>query len=328
MDSPGARYLLNIKIKNGINMSLAIVFPGQGSQSVGMLKAFYEEYDVAREIMSKASAVLGYDLWKIISEGEADELNRTEVTQPAMLSVGYISWKIWQQNGGENPVCMAGHSLGEYTALVCSGALMFEDALALVAERARLMQEAVPEGQGAMAAILGLEDERVIAACSEAAQGEVVEAVNFNSPGQVVIAGQKSAVQRAIDLLKETGAKRALMLPVSVPSHCQLMLPAAEKLGEKLNGIELQAPSIPVIHNVDVQSHADGDAIRQALQQQLHNPVRWVETIQAMTAQGVDHIVECGPGKVLIGLCKRIDKSIKGMPVFDSESLQAAMAKE
>jgi [acyl-carrier-protein] S-malonyltransferase len=308
-------------------MSLAIVFPGQGSQSVGMLKAFYDEYELARVAFEQASSVLGYDLWKLVSEGETDDLNRTEVTQPAMLTVGYISWKIWQQRGGKTPDFMAGHSLGEYTALVCAGAIQFEDAIGLVAERGKLMQEAVPEGQGAMAAILGLDNDQVIAACSDAAQGEVVEAVNFNSPGQVVIAGQKTAVQRAIDLLKETGAKRALMLPVSVPSHCQLMLTAAGKLGETLNSIDITEPAIPVLHNVDIISHSNGNDIRQALQQQLNNPVRWVETIQSMTAQGVDTVVECGPGKVLVGLCKRIDKTIKAMPVFDPESLDAALAE-
>jgi [acyl-carrier-protein] S-malonyltransferase len=293
-----------------------------------MLKTFYDEYTLAREAFAQASAVLDYDLWKQISAGEADELNRTEVTQPAMLTVGYISWKIWQQKGGKTPDYMAGHSLGEYTALVCAGALQFEDAVGLVAERGRLMQEAVPEGKGAMAAILGLDNERVITACRDAAQGEVVEAVNFNSPGQVVIAGQKTAVQRAIDLLKDTGAKRALMLPVSVPSHCQLMLTAAEKLGERLNNIDIAEPAIPVVHNVDVLSHSNSDEIRRALQQQLYNPVRWVETIQNMKAQGVDTIVECGPGKVLVGLCKRIDKTIKAMPVFDPDTLDAALAED
>ncbi len=306
-------------------MSLAIVFPGQGSQSVGMLKAFYDDYAIAKEAFAQAENVLGYDLWKIISEGEANELNRTEVTQPAMLTVGYISWKIWQENNGKTPEFMAGHSLGEYTALVCAGALSFEDAVGLVADRGKLMQAAVAEGEGAMAAILGLEDDRVIAACQDAAQGEVVEAVNFNSPGQVVIAGQKTAVQRAIDVLKETGAKRALMLPVSVPSHCQLMLEAAGHLGEKLDAIQFSEPGIPVLHNVDVSTHMDADEIRQVLKKQLYNPVRWVETIQTMTNQGVDTIVECGPGKVLVGLCKRIDKNINGLPVFDPDSLATAL---
>jgi len=307
-------------------MSLAIVFPGQGSQSVGMLKAFYDEYDIAKVTFAQAADVLGYDLWKIISSGETNELNRTEVTQPAMLTAGYICWKIWQQNNGAVPAYMAGHSLGEYTALVCAGALSFEDALGLVADRGKLMQAAVPEGEGAMAAILGLDDERVIAACKDAEQGEVVEAVNFNSPGQVVIAGQRTAVQRAIDLLKETGAKRALMLPVSVPSHCQLMLEAANLLGEKLDAVNFSEPGIPVLHNVDVCTHINADEIRLVLKKQLYNPVRWVETIQSMSSLGVDTMVECGPGKVLVGLCKRIDKNINGLPVFDPDSLATALA--
>jgi len=307
-------------------MSLAIVFPGQGSQSVGMLKDFYAAYPLVKDAFQKAADVLGYDLWQIISSGEADELNRTEITQPAMLMAGYVCWRVWQENNGPTPDYMAGHSLGEYTALVCAGALSIEDALALVAERGRLMQTAVPEGEGAMAAILGLDDERVIQACQQAAQGEVVEAVNFNSPGQVVIAGQKTAVQRAIDLLKETGAKRALLLPVSVPSHCQLMRDAAASLAEKLTTIEINPPVIPVFHNVDVAAHANADEIRNVLQQQLYNPVRWVEIIESMSSHGVDTIVECGPGKVLVGLCKRIDKTINGLPVFDSDSLANAQA--
>lgn len=306
-------------------MSLAIVFPGQGSQSIGMMKSFHDEYEIARQTFQQASDALGYDLWKLVSEGAAEELNQTEVTQPAMLTAGVISWRIWQEKNGPQPVMFAGHSLGEYTALVCAGAINFQDAVKLVAERGRLMQSAVPEGEGAMAAILGLDDDRVIEACASAAQGEVVEAVNFNSPGQVVIAGQKTAVQRAIDTLKETGAKRALMLPVSVPSHCQLMLSAADKLSEALSTIEINKPAIPVIHNVDVATHADADEIRQLLKQQLHNPVRWVETIQSMAEQGVDTVIECGPGKVLLGLCKRIDKNIKGLAVFDTDSLVSAL---
>lgn len=306
-------------------MSLAIVFPGQGSQSVGMLKEFYAAYPFVKEAFTNASQVLGYDLWQIISAGEADELNRTEITQPAMLMAGYVSWTVWEKNNGPKPAYMAGHSLGEYTALVCAGALRLEDALTLVAERGRLMQTAVPEGEGAMAAILGLDDARVIEACAQAAQGEVVEAVNFNSPGQVVIAGQKTAVLRAIDLLKETGAKRALMLPVSVPSHCQLMRAAADQLADKLSAIDISSPTIPVLHNVDVQAHAHGEEIRQVLQKQLYNPVRWVETVTRLSAQGVNTVVECGPGKVLVGLCKRIDKTITGLPVFDPDSMTTAL---
>ncbi|HEC30369.1 MAG TPA: [acyl-carrier-protein] S-malonyltransferase [Gammaproteobacteria bacterium] len=305
-------------------MSLAIVFPGQGSQSIGMMKAFYEEYESARNIFQQASEALEYDLWEIVSDGEADTLNKTEITQPAMLAAGVVAWNIWNEKQGGRPVFLAGHSLGEYTALVCAGAIQFADAVKLVSERGKLMQEAVPEGEGGMAAILGLDDESVIRACEQASQHEIVEAVNFNSPGQVVIAGQKTAVQRAIDVLKETGAKRALMLPVSVPSHCQLMVPAAGKLAERLETIEISVPAIPVIHNVDVKSHMDAGEIRQVLKQQLYNPVRWVETIRHMKTGGVDKIIECGPGKVLVGLCKRIDKDIKGLPVFDPESLSVA----
>jgi len=306
-------------------MSLAFVFPGQGSQSVGMMKAFYDEYEIARTLFSQASDALGYDLWAIVSEGEATELNNTAITQPAMLTAGYISWCIWNERQGKKPDVVAGHSLGEYTALVCTEALQFTDAVKLVAERGKLMQSAVAEGEGAMAAILGLEDDKVIQACEQAANGEVVEAVNFNSPGQVVIAGQKTAVQRAIEKLKETGAKRALLLPVSVPSHCKLMIPAAEQLAQTLSTIEIKSPSIPVIHNVDVATHDNADEIKTLLTQQLHNPVRWVETINSMTPQGVDTIIECGPGKVLTGLCKRIDKDINGLAVFDNDSLAKAL---
>jgi len=306
-------------------MSLAFVFPGQGSQSVGMMKAFYDEYEIARTLFSQASDALGYDLWAIVSEGEATELNNTAITQPAMLTAGYISWCIWNERQGKKPDVVAGHSLGEYTALVCTEALQFTDAVKLVAERGKLMQSAVAEGEGAMAAILGLEDDKVIQACEQAANGEVVEAVNFNSPGQVVIAGQKTAVQRAIEKLKETGAKRALLLPVSVPSHCKLMIPAAEQLAQTLSTIEIKSPSIPVIHNVDVATHDNADEIKTLLTQQLHNPVRWVETINSMTSQGVDTIIECGPGKVLTGLCKRIDKDINGLAVFDNDSLAKAL---
>jgi [acyl-carrier-protein] S-malonyltransferase len=258
-------------------------------------------------------------------EGDASELNRTEITQPAMLTTAYICWRVWVEKAGKMPLYMAGHSLGEYTALVCAGALKFEDALSLVRRRGQLMQAAVSDGEGAMAAILGLEDEQVISACKQASQGEVVEAVNFNSPGQVVIAGQKPAVQRAIDLLKETGAKRALMLPVSVPSHCQLMTGAAAKLSEHLQSVEIQRPQIPVIHNVDVATHDEPENIREVLVKQLYNPVRWVETIQLLLKKDVKTVIECGPGKVLAGLNKRISKDMTAFPVFDPDSLQAAL---
>jgi len=306
-------------------MSLAFVFPGQGSQSVGMLKAITDESSLARDIFDSAEKVLEYDLRHLIMEGDASELNRTEITQPAMLTTAYICWRVWVEKAGKMPLYMAGHSLGEYTALVCAGALKFEDALSLVRRRGQLMQAAVSDGEGAMAAILGLEDEQVISACKQASQGEVVEAVNFNSPGQVVIAGQKPAVQRAIDLLKETGAKRALMLPVSVPSHCQLMTGAAAKLSEHLQSVEIQRPQIPVIHNVDVATHDEPENIREVLVKQLYNPVRWVETIQLLLKKDVKTVIECGPGKVLAGLNKRISKDMTAFPVFDPDSLQAAL---
>lgn len=306
-------------------MSLAFVFPGQGSQSIGMLQAFTEESELAAEIYDTAESVLGYNLRQVIMEGDASELNRTEITQPAMLTTGYICWRLWQHAGGANPEFMAGHSLGEYTALVCAGAISFESALDLVQTRGRLMQAAVADGEGAMAAILGLGDEQVIEACKQASQGEIVEAVNFNSPGQVVIAGQKSAVQRAIDLLKETGAKRALMLPVSVPSHCALMTEAANSLAEQLKTVDISHPEIPVLHNVDVAIHHDTESIRDVLAKQLYNPVRWVETIESLIKKGVDRVIECGPGKVLTGLNKRINKDITTLPVYDPASLQTAM---
>lgn len=306
-------------------MKLALVFPGQGSQSVGMMSAMAEQYSEVEHFYRMASDVLGYDLWQIVANGPADELNQTHITQPAMLTAGVATWEIWRAQGGAQPEIMAGHSLGEYTALVCAGALAFDDAVSLVAERGRLMQEAVPAGTGGMAAILGLEDERVREVCAEAAQGEVVQAVNFNSPGQVVIAGSKAAVERAITLAKEAGAKRALPLPVSVPSHCELMKPAAEKLAARLEETPVASPAIPVLHNFDVQVHADADSIRNALTMQLSSPVRWVETIQAFAASGVDRLVECGPGKVLVGLNKRIDKNMIASAVIDPDSLVSAL---
>lgn len=307
-------------------MSLAFVFPGQGSQSVGMLADLAAAYPLVRDTFAEASAALGYDLWQLTQNGPADELNQTHITQPAMLTAGVAAWRVWQEKNGKVPVVMAGHSLGEYTALVCAGALSFADGVALVAERGRYMQEAVPAGTGAMAAILGLEDAQVVEACASAAQGQVVSAVNFNSPGQVVIAGHAAAVERAMEAAKAMGAKRALPLPVSVPSHCALMQPAAERLAQRLAGINLQVPQIPVINNVDVAVAADAAAIRQALARQLHSPVRWVETVQKMAADGVDALVECGPGKVLVGLNKRIAKDMKTFAIVDTASLDEALA--
>lgn len=306
-------------------MQLAFIFPGQGSQSVGMLADLADAHTSVGDTFAQASEVLNYDLWQIVANGPVERLNQTAVTQPAMLAAGVAAWRVWQEQGGAQPQVMAGHSLGEYTALVCAGALEFADAVGLVAERGRLMQEAVPAGTGAMAAILGLTDDQVRTACGAAAEGEVVEAVNFNAPGQVVIAGHQAAVERAMALAKEAGAKRALPLPVSVPSHCALMRPAAAHLAERLAATGFQAPQIPVVHNCDVQTHSDADAIRTALAQQLYSPVRWVETIEFMAGQGIDRLIECGPGKVLTGLVKRITKTLDAMAVFDPASLQAAL---
>lgn len=305
-------------------MNLAFVFPGQGSQSVGMMQGWGERAAV-RDTFAEASDALDQDLWALVTDGPADLLNQTVNTQPAMLAADVAVWRVWQSAGGAMPAMMAGHSLGEYAALVAAGALGFADAIKLVRFRAEAMQAAVPEGVGAMAAILGLDDASVHAVCQEAAAGEVVEAVNLNSPGQVVIAGNKAAVERAMVLAKEKGAKRALPLPVSVPSHSSLMLPAAEKLLAHLQSIAISALTIPVLHNTDVLSHANAEAIRAALAKQLHTPVRWVETVQALKAAGMARVVECGPGKVLAGLGKRIDDSLPTLALVDEASLQAAL---
>ena len=306
-------------------MSLAFVFPGQGSQSIGMLDQLATEYPLVQETFIEASDALGYDMWDLVTSGPDVALNQTERTQPAMLAAGIAVWRVWQSLTNIQPGYLAGHSLGEYTALVAAGALSFTDAIKLVEMRGQFMQQAVPEGQGAMAAILGLDDNAVKTICIDAADEQVVEAVNFNSPGQVVIAGDVEAVTKATELAKEQGAKRALLLPVSVPSHCALMKPAAEKLAKALTDIPVHKTRIPVLHNVNVSAAADEDEIKALLIQQLHNPVRWVETIQALSNTGVDKIVECGPGKVLAGLTKRIDKTITGLPVFDQRSLEKAV---
>lgn len=285
-------------------MKFAFLFPGQGSQSVGMMQGFGDQ-PVIRDTFAEASGVLGQDLWRMITEPNED-LNQTANTQPLMLTAGVAVWRAWLEAGGAQPSVMAGHSLGEYTALVAGGALEFSAALPLVRYRAEVMQGAVAEGVGAMAAILGLDDDVVRAVCAESAQGEVLEAVNFNSPGQVVIAGHKSAVERGMEAAKAKGAKRALILPVSVPSHCALMKPAADKLAAYLESVAVSAPQIPVLHNADVQAYSDAKSIKNALVRQLYSPVRWVETVQAISAQDVAHVAECGPGKVLAGLNKRI----------------------
>jgi [acyl-carrier-protein] S-malonyltransferase len=306
-------------------MSLAFVFPGQGSQSVGMLKDLAENFSEVSSTFQEASDALGYDLWSLIQEGPAEKLNSTDVTQPAMLASGVATWRIWQAKGGALPQVMAGHSLGEYTALVCASSLDFVDAVKLVSQRGKFMMEAVPAGTGAMAAILGLDDEAVRQVCLDAAEGDVLEAVNYNSPGQVVVAGHKSAIERVTVLAKEKGAKRALELPVSVPSHCALMKPAADKLAEALSRITLVTPSIPVINNVDVVAAATEADIKDALKRQLFSPVRWVDTIEKMSADGVDKVVECGPGKVLIGLNKRINKSMASAALIDTASIEAEL---
>lgn len=305
-------------------MKLAFVFPGQGSQSVGMMAGWGERAE-ARATFAEASDALGLDLWTMVAGGPAELLNQTINTQPAMLAADIAAWRVWQATGGSTPALLAGHSLGEYAALVAAGALNFADAIKLVRFRAEAMQAAVPEGVGAMAAILGLDDDAVRAVCADAAAGEVVEAVNLNSPGQVVIAGNKAAVERAMALAKEKGAKRALPLPVSVPSHSSLMLPAAGKLLAHLQSIAIATPAIPVLHNTDVQSHTDADAIRAALAKQLHTPVRWVETVRALKAAGIERVIECGPGKVLAGLNKRIDDGLPAVALVDEASLAAAL---
>lgn len=283
---------------------IAFFFPGQGSQSVGMMSGFGDSL-VIQNTFVEASDILGIDLWKMATEAN-ESIHETSNTQPIMLTAGVAIWRAWQEVSDEMPKLLAGHSLGEYTALVASGALSFKDALPLVRYRAEVMQSAVPAGVGAMAAILGLDDETVRAVCAEAAQGEVVEAVNLNSPGQVVIAGNKAAVERGMELAKAKGAKRALPLPVSVPSHCALMQPAAVKLAEYLKNITVNAPQVPVLHNADVAAYSDADNIKDALVRQLYSPVRWVETVQAVAAAGITDTAECGPGKVLAGLTKRI----------------------
>lgn len=289
-------------------MTLAVVFPGQGSQSVGMLGELAAQHPVVRDTFSEASAALGYDLWQRVAEGPADALNATACTQPAMLAAGIATWRVWQQSGGPTPAVVSGHSLGEFTALVCAGVFGFADALRLVRTRGELMQAAVPVGTGAMAAVLGMDDAALEAVCTEAAQGEVVEAVNFNSQGQVVIAGHASAVERAIALAKTRGAKRAVLLPVSVPSHSSLMRGAAEQLRERLATVAMQAPQLRYISAVDALPHADPDDIRATLVSQLASPVRWTQTVLALTASGATTLLECGPGKVLTGLNRRIEK--------------------
>lgn len=304
---------------------LAACFPGQGSQFVGMLDALADAFPLVYDTFAEASQALDRDLWALVSSGPKEALDQTENTQPAMLTAGIAVWRVWQAQGGAAPTVMAGHSLGEYTALVAAGALSLGDGVRLAADRARFMQTAVPLGQGAMAALLGLDDDQVRALCAAQSQGAVLEAVNFNAPGQVVIAGEAEAVARAIAAAKTAGAKRALALPVSVPSHCALMRPAAAQLAERLAGLDLHTPAVPVLHNVDVTASESVAGLKERLCMQLFRPVRWVETVQTMTAGGVRLAIEFGPGKVLTGLNKRIDKQINTLPVFDPETLAQAL---
>lgn len=306
-------------------MKFALVFPGQGSQKLGMMAA-YGDHPIIRDTFAEASAALGRDLWQLVSEGPAEALNQTVNTQPLMLTAGIAAYRLWLAQGGPQPAYVAGHSLGEYSALVAAGAVDFADAVPLVELRARAMQEAVPAGEGGMAAILGLDVATVRAACAEAAAGQVVEAVNLNAPEQTVIAGHAAAVQRAADACKAKGAKRAVMLPVSAPFHCALMRPAAEKLKQRLAMLTLHAPRIPLVNNVDVAIVDDPEQIKDALVRQAAAPVRWVETMQAMAAEGVSHVYECGPGKVLAGLVKRCADDLEGGALADAAGIDAAIA--
>ena len=306
--------------------SLAFVFPGQGSQSVGMLAELAQVHAEVKATFDEASAGAGIDLWALASLGPDEQLNRTEHTQPALLAASVAVWRVWQKLGGEQPAQLAGHSLGEYSALVCAGALSLHAAAALVAERGRLMQAAVPAGIGAMAAILGGDDAQIAAVCEEVAQGQVVAPANFNSPGQLVIAGNTQAVDRALTRLAELGVKKAIKLAVSVPSHCALMREAADQLGQRMASIEWQLPTIPVVQNAEARHYATVEDIRGALQRQLYLPVRWTECVQALVACGATRVAECGPGKVLTGLIRRIDRTIDGRALGAPADLDAALA--
>ena len=307
--------------------SIAFVFPGQGSQKVGMLAAAYERFDAVRDAFREASEALGYDMWLLVQNGEQTALNLTETTQPVLLTSSVALWRAWQASGGARPGIMAGHSLGEFSALVCAGSLGFTDAVRLVRQRGEFMQSAVPVGEGAMAAIIGLEDEVINATCADvAARGDgVVAAVYFNSPGQVVIAGQTAAVDAAIEALKAAGAKRAMPLPVSAPFHTALMKPAGERLAEAIAGVSIGAPDIPVVHNVHARTEPDPERIRGLLVEQIYSPVQWTACVEAMVGRGCSSIVECGPGKVLSGLNRRIDKSLQSFSLEEPDALDAAL---
>lgn len=310
-------------------MSLAFVFPGQGSQSLGMLSQMASVHPQIEQTFAEASGVLGYDLWALTQQGPEETLNQTEQTQPAMLAAGVAVWRAWQACGGAKPGLLAGHSLGEYSALVCAGSLEFTNAVQLVAARGRFMQEAVPAGEGAIAAVLGLDDDKVEEACEEAMKarpGEVAAAVNFNAPGQVVVAGHATAVAYALEAARKNGARRTVTLPMSVPVHCELMRPATERLSSMLAEASVRAPEIPVVNNADVTMATDPDEIREALARQLFSPVRWTDAIRKLAQEGADVIVECGPGRVLSGLVNRIDRNLRTLSLHDPDSLQAALA--
>jgi len=309
-----------------MSASLAFVFPGQGSQSLGMLAELGAQYPLVIDTFREASEALGYDLWALTQNGPEEQLNQTDKTQPAILTASIALWRLWLAEGGARPAFVSGHSLGEYSALVAAGSLSLGDAVKLVKRRGELMQEAVPAGQGAMSAILGLDDAVVVGICAEAAQGEVVSAVNFNSPGQVVIAGAKAAVERAMAACKEAGAKRALPLPVSVPSHCELMRPAAERFAESVNAIDWQVPQIPLVQNVSAAVAADLDTLKRDLLEQLYKPVRWVECVQTLAANGAVNLVECGPGKVLAGLNKRCADGVTTYTLNTPDAVAATRA--
>jgi [acyl-carrier-protein] S-malonyltransferase len=306
--------------------TIACVFPGQGSQSPGMLADLAQGFPVVRRTFDEASNVLGFDLWALAQDGPADQLDLTTNTQPAMLAAGVATWRAWSDAGGPDAAVVAGHSLGEFSALVCAGAIDFDDAVALVADRARFMQEAVPAGQGGIAALIGLDDEAVRALCEQLADGEVLEAVNFNAPGQVAVAGHANAIDRLVASAPQAGARRAIRLPVSVPVHSSLMRPAAERFGERLASVIFHPPKIPVLHNYGLRPQSDPAGIRAALAGQLAAPVPWVATIEQMVARGVGAIVESGPGRVLTGLNRRISKDVQCLSVHDRASLETAIA--
>lgn len=310
-----------------MNPKLAVVFSGQGSQKVGMLAEVAAAYPVVQKTFAEASAVLGYDLWNLCQNGEQEQLNATETTQPLLLTSSVALWRVWQEKNGAQPALLAGHSLGEWSALVCAGVVAFTDAVDLVRKRGAYMQTAVPKGEGAMAAVLNVDDEKIIELCREASSIGVVEAVNFNSPGQVVIAGQASAVEKASELLKAAGAKRVLPLPVSAPFHTSLMRPAAEKMAAHIAATPFSVPKIPVVHNVNAKTEMDPEVIKQLMIQQIDSPVLWVDCVNTLVKSGITTVLECGPGKVLCGLCTRIEKSLNAIALEDIAGIEKALSE-